>query len=172
MDIVKTKTCKTCNEAKDVSKFSGRRLKCKSCFNKEYAIKYDPKKRTIEQLEKKQLNKKLKDLNMKFCNNCKKELKLKNFDKNRGYICKPCRNHVNNKYPKKKELVAILNKKQRLKNRNNITNVYLKNLIAHIINKSSDIRFKGSDIPQQFIDLKRKELLTKRKIESWQKQQQ
>ena len=60
---METKTCKTCNETKDVSKFSGRKLKCKSCFNKEYVIKYYPKKRTIEQIKKQEFNKKLKNLN-------------------------------------------------------------------------------------------------------------
>jgi len=193
MDIVKTKTCKTCNETKDISKFECKRHVCKKCREKtrcnkhkntfsdrvinslivsEYKHKYKKvikraditsemleKKRSELIIKRKKREKYKKAGGLKKCIKCKKMISSK------------CGSKCTNCYNKEKGYSTKASQKAW----NNVTDSYIKGLIMGTMNKYVTIKshkIKATDIPQEFITLKKKEQLTKRKIESWQKQQQ
>ena len=72
-------------------------------------------------------------------------------------------------YPEK---IKEYNSKQGKKEQITMTDSYIKRLIRKNINRLDIVSIKNKDISSKHIILKRKELTLKRKIESWQKQQQ
>ena len=164
MDTIDTKTCKVCKESKSLYYYRPRAAVCNICYNKQHLIKYAHKRRTVEQLKTYTRNKELALLNMKFCKHCKKALFLTEFDKNRG-ICKACRNAINNSYTRNKLLVANNNKRTVFKRKELMSDTYIRHLIKGMVYKITGKQLKTEDIPQQFIELKRKQLTLKKQIE-------
>ena len=194
---IKTKTCKTCNETKDIYSFEKNRCKCKSCRMKslskqavktlpDWYIKKILKKEAAEKnimfiyseeliaLKKASIIKErairnhdlllMNTINSRKCKTCNQIKNLSYFKDGTKHkrSCYRCRNNIPTTLTRLKKYKETL------------PDCIVKANIMGIVNKylEKDLRIKASDIPQQFIDLKRKELLTKRKIESWQKQQQ
>jgi hypothetical protein len=191
------KTCKICNETKDISKFEKNRCKCKSCRMKslskkavetlpDWYIKKVLKKESMQKntiftcsqklikLKRVQLIKErtirnydlllMNTINSRKCKTCNQIKNLSYFKDGTKHkrSCYICRNNIPTTLTRLKKYKKTL------------PDFIIKGNIMAIVNKylEKDLRIKASEIPQQFIDLKRKELLTKRKIQSWQKQKQ
>lgn len=236
MDIVKTKTCKICNEAKNILDFKKRSANCKLCLNdinrKLYFLKKgitvlpekirkfnSPEERkamkllyyknrdkqhaqslsdeyikdqirtkayyhktiadlsqeniisTREHIKQKRL---LKLDDKKKCKDCKNILEKTYFLKTGSSLCKKC--HYKKDYatygrkPYTYEKGQLAKKKYH-ENKENLTDGYLRKTIISCL-KNYKLGLLRNDITDSYVNIKRKELLTKRKIESWQKQQQ
>lgn len=187
---METKTCKTCKEQKEITKFECKRHVCKKCREKTRCNKHkntfsdriiksliisEHKHRykkiikqadiTSEMLEKKRNQLIIKRKNreewkkaggLKKCTNCEKMISSR-----AGLKCTNC-------YNKEKGYSTKASKKAH----NNITDTYIKSLIMATMNKYVKIithKIKAIDISQDFIKLKRKEQLIKRKIENGNK---
>lgn len=129
-------------------------------------------------IEKRALIKKLKNIKksgLKICRTCKVLKKKEEFTKcaQIAHSCKDCYKNIQKNY-------RILNiEKYRLRDRKrrdvdvlNLSNWYLLAMIKQNIKKTTGIVLKSSEIPSELLKLTTKKLLTQRKIESWQKQQQ
>ena len=121
-----------------------------------------------ELLEKRNLKNIIKETSKKTCILCLKTKNIICFNRH-GRECNNCQDKKGYATRDKKRMKDTSTKKMLL-NKETLTDVYLRKLIRS--NMKNHGSFKKKDIPQQFIDLKRKELLTKRKIQSWQKQKQ
>jgi hypothetical protein len=180
-----TKTCKVCGETKDESLFDKKRLKCrkcrsKSCFSngfinlpdwyvrKTIALSYKRKnvpivispdeinKKRTELLEARKCieeNLALKENNQRRCTECKKIRDLKHFYKNKQR-CNRCRNNSERAIINKKSYKQLLP--------DSLVRCYIKGSFR----RRKSLKIDNKDISQEFIELKRKELILKRKIES------
>ena len=195
MDIINTKTCKTCNEIKDVSKFGKQKKSCNTCSNKKatdyrtitlpdsYIIKLITRhsKRLRESVTPDEiikhrdfilLKRKAKKEGKHLCWTCKIAYDTKEHKQKRGN-CVTCKRKKHSEWKKNnRKIVREYAKKSFSKNKELLTDGYIKNNIRKTLNKTYELNISGKDIPQDFINLKRKELTLKIKIESWQKQQQ
>lgn len=233
---MKTKTCKTCNETKDIIAFNKRSGHCRPCLNninrKLYFLKkgitllpektkkynsseernvmkliyhrnrdnYNSQTLSDEYIKdqirlKAYYHKILPDLSeeniiitrerikqirlvktggKKECKKCKNILEKTYFLKTGSSLCKKCyykKNYViygRKPYTYEKGQIA---KKKYHDNKEKLTESYVKKTIISSL-KNYKLGIVRSDISNNYVKLKRKELLTKRKIESWQKQQQ
>ena len=224
---METKTCKTCNETKNILDFKKRSANCKLYFLKkgitvlpEKIRKFNsPEERkamkllynqnrdkqnaqnlsdeyirdqirtkayyhktiadlsqeniisTREHLKQKRL---LKLDDKKECKGCKNILEKTCFLKRGSSLCGKCHYRQNYaRYGRKPYTYekGQLAKKKYHENKENLTDVYVKKSIISCL-KHYKLGLLRSDITDSYVNIKRKELLTKRKIESWQKQQQ
>ena len=193
---METKTCKTCNETKDISKFGKQKKSCNTCSNKistvrevnelpnYYIIKLLTKYKKLDKftITEKQINdhrslillkrKAKNEIGKKLCYKCLVIKNVSEFRNPKG-SCTICLRLQCQKWKKDNpEKVRIQTNKRLLKHISELTDKYISSNIRKNLNQNNGLKLSNKDIPQQFIDLKRKELLTKRKIQSWQKQQQ
>lgn len=183
MDNIETKTCTVCKKTKDIVMFEKNRCKCKSCRIKamsKQAVKNLPDwyirrvlKKAKQSFSQEDIDHKRKSIlnerkirkqdalfmidSSRQCKTCNQIKDIKQFKD--GTKCKrmciTCRNNT----PK-----ALLNKKRY---KESLTDCIVKGNIMAIVNKYLDkkYRVKASDIPRDFVELKRKELILKKQIE-------
>ena len=125
-------------------------------------------KKRAELLEKRSLKKVIKETGNKACITCLKTKNITCFSRH-GKECNKCQDkkgYISRDKNKMKKTNAI----KALTNKSSLNDVYLRRLIrSNMRNYGS---FKKADVPQDFIDLKRKELTLKRKIENGNKKNQ
>jgi hypothetical protein len=195
LDVINTKTCKSCNETKDISKFEKNRYKCRWCRTNisskreketlpDYYIKKILKKESLKkniificsekiiisrrfQIIKERAIREydlllMNTINSRKCKICNQIKSLNYFKDGKKHkrSCYICRNSL------------PINLKRKEKYREILIDCIVKGNIMGMVNRNleKNLRIKASEIPQEFIELKRKELTLKRKIKNENKQ--
>jgi len=191
---METKTCYQCNETKPISKFGKQKNKCNTCGNKVttarevnelpdyYIIKLLTKYKKLNRLTINQkqiddhrslilLKRKAKnEIGKKFCYKCLVIKDISEFRNSKG-SCTICLRLQCQKWKKNNlEKVRILANRSLSKHKSELTDAYISSNIRKNLNQNNGLKLSNKDIPQDFIDLKRKELTLKRKIEDGNKE--
>lgn len=98
-----------------------------------------------------------------YCKKCEGKIQ-RTWRKKTGYNT-VLTNRYRKKYPEK---VNIYARQQEAKHKQNLTDIYITTALVKSFRKK-EVVFKKAEIPQELIDLKRKELTLKRKIENGNK---
>ena len=168
---ISEKICNVCNKLRSIDKFASYiSIKCESCYKRDWYIK-----------NKEKSLKKSKERYIKLFSNRTDEIKKKereyraqwrknNPDKQKAakkkkYACvkadaiKYAKQLEATKKAKKKYKYVELEQRYRDKSKENLTDNYVKRILLSTI-----VKLSYSDIPQELVELKRKQLILKRQI--------
>lgn len=185
------KTCKVCNETKDDNVFKYNI--CKTCVYLKETRKNTAelpnsyiKKRLMDSYRKNNplfersmitdimivehrnlmLQKRKAAIeNKRYCYGCKTIKEHSDFLSKKG-SCKPCKRLQASTWKKNNpKKVANNGRVLQGKHRQNLTDAYIRGLFRKTINQNTLITITSLDIPQELVELKRKELILKRQID-------
>lgn len=190
---MKTKTCSNCKEAKPINKFRPQRTECNTCCNKKaterqvtllpdcYIIKCIIRHKkvskdtvTLQQIVEHRnfilLKRQASSMDQKkLCWSCKTIKDKSEFVKSGRGRCFKCRAAAQALWKKNNpEKVRLQANRSLAKHSAELSDTYISNNLRKTLNQNKGLNISMKDIPQELIDLKRKELLIKRKIQNKQ----
>jgi hypothetical protein len=165
------KICIVCNKLKSIDKFDSYiSIKCKGCYKKEYYIKHKEKilKKSKERYIKlfsnrtDEIKKKAREYRAQWRKNNPDKRKAEDKKKYNSVKADPikyAKQLESVKKSKKKYNYSTLEQTYRDKSKKNLTDNYVKRTLLYSI-----VKLSYSDIPQELVELKRKQLILKRQI--------